>query len=671
VFLGPASDASTDSASADAKVAEVSPPPTIVLPADFLALPAAQVELSGLPVYDPTLIQRFSQVRSAPRATPPIGGGTLALSASGRVVISDPDRDQLYIVDAAFERAVTLPLASGQEPGRIATSGERAYVALRAGGKLLTLDLTVPSVTTSVAVCAAPRGVFFDAAAQRVLVACAGGDLVSVSPDGARVTSKLYLAPDLRDVGRDAQGLWVTRFSSADLLRLDTNLHELSRRRPADTSVQTTTNMLKEFQPNLAWRTLTAPSGDVVMLHQRAQTSPIDLANQLASSGAGGLPGGASPGVGSVSSGNPYGGGNLPSGPGSFCEGGIVHTTVSQFGVGLPAPQRALPQAVVPSDLSLSPDGRLLALVAPGNFVQDGPFEIGGAAVRQLFVTSAAALARPAPAFARLQDQDDCVRDAPRAEHRFPGEATALLFADARTLLVQVRNPAELHVLRFDDNDAPRLRSVLALSPIALGDTGHEVFHQNTGTGIACASCHGEGLDDGHVWNFGSAGLRRTQHLRGGVLARAPFHWTADLPGLSALINDVYQQRMGAAPLGEDARLALGVWLNALPLVPAEPGEPGAVARGRVLFEASEVGCSSCHAGSDLRSSQTYDVGTGGQFKVPSLRGAALRLPLMHTGCADTLKARFDPACGGDKHGSTAQLAPAQIDDLVAYLGSL
>jgi mono/diheme cytochrome c family protein len=356
-----------------------------------------------------------------------------------------------------------------------------------------------------------------------------------------------------------------------------------------------------------------------------------------------------------------------------------VHTTISQFGAGLPLAQRALPQAVVPSDLSLSPDGRLLALVAPGNFVQDQPFDVGGAPVRQLFVTSAAALARPrndslldsSPPVAMLQDSTDCVRQAPRAEHRFPGEATALLFVDAKTLLVQVRNPAELHVLRFDDHDAPRLNSVLALSPIALRDTGHEVFHQNTGTGIACASCHGEALDDAHVWNFGKAGLRRTQHLRGGVLSRAPFHWTAELPGLDALITDVYQQRMGAAVLNADARLALGVWLNALPLVPSEPGEPNAVARGRVLFEASEVGCSSCHAGSDLRSTGTYDVGTGGHFKVPSLRGVALRLPVMHTGCADTLKTRFDPACGGDKHGTTAQLAPAQIDDLVAYLSSL
>jgi hypothetical protein len=35
------------------------------------------------------------------------------------------------------------------------------------------------------------------------------------------------------------------------------------------------------------------------------------------------------------------------------------------------------------------------------------------------------------------------------------------------------------------------------------------------------------------------------------------------------------------------------------------------------------------------------------------------------------LRDRFDPACGGETHGKTAQLSDAQIDDLVAYLEAL
>jgi cytochrome c peroxidase len=64
-------------------------------------------------------------------------------------------------------------------------------------------------------------------------------------------------------------------------------------------------------------------------------------------------------------------------------------------------------------------------------------------------------------------------------------------------------------------------------------------------------------------------------------------------------------------------------------------------------------------------------VGTGGVFQVPSLVGIAYRAPFLHTGCAQTLRDRFAPACGGDQHGQTAQLSDAEIDDLVAYLESL
>ena len=58
-------------------------------------------------------------------------------------------------------------------------------------------------------------------------------------------------------------------------------------------------------------------------------------------------------------------------------------------------------------------------------------------------------------------------------------------------------------------------------------------------------------------------------------------------------------------------------------------------------------------------------------LQVPSLRGVGYRAPLIHNGCAATLKDRFDPTCGGDKHGMTAQLSDAQVDDLIAYLQTL
>jgi len=64
-------------------------------------------------------------------------------------------------------------------------------------------------------------------------------------------------------------------------------------------------------------------------------------------------------------------------------------------------------------------------------------------------------------------------------------------------------------------------------------------------------------------------------------------------------------------------------------------------------------------------------VGTGLPLQVPSLVGVAYRGPWIHTGCAATLRDRFDPACGRDKHGDVAQLGDTQLGDLVAYLETL
>jgi mono/diheme cytochrome c family protein len=616
----------------------------------------ATLATSELPVFDATRPLLFSPVVRAQRNPPPLSGGTMA-AADGHAVLSDPDRDLIYVVDVTTKSVNTLTLTPGDEPGRVVIAGTRAFVALRGSGTLATLDLSSGQLRTRTAVCAAPRGVFFDTSGSRVLVGCASGELVSLSADGSSVLATAQLQADLRDVGRDAQGLWATQFRSAALLRLDESLQLKSRQLPAAASVQGPNNLPptapRQFGPTLAYRTISSPTGAALMVHQRSQNTAVR------------------PEPGGYGAGTAFG----------LCENGIVHTTVSRFtDAAVPEVSAALPQAVVPVDLSASPDGQTLAVVAPGNFTRQdvtpteffGPSPTQSSPAQQLYLFRGSALQRTFPATSMGQDPSDCMGTAGRWEHRFPGEATAVQFLDAKTLLVQVRNPAELHVFSFAGADDTRLRAVISLSDLAVRDTGHEVFHQNTGAGIACASCHGEALDDSHVWSFEFSGERRTQHLRGGVSKSAPFHWSGDLSSFDALIDDVYQKRMSAQVLPVDARAALTAWLDALPLVPVSSATSAAATRGQALFAAPDVGCASCHAGESLRSSGMHDVGTGGSFKVPSLHGLSLRLPLLHNGCADTLEKRFEPSCGGgDKHGTTSQLTPDQLADLTAYLRSL
>ena len=81
--------------------------------------------------------------------------------------------------------------------------------------------------------------------------------------------------------------------------------------------------------------------------------------------------------------------------------------------------------------------------------------------------------------------------------------------------------------------------------------------------------------------------------------------------------------------------------------------------------------CASCHSGSRLTNNQSVDVGTGEVLQVPSLVGIGWRAPFMHNGCASTLFDRFDPKCGGAKHGDIADLTKDQIADIVAFVETL
>jgi cytochrome c peroxidase len=255
-----------------------------------------------------------------------------------------------------------------------------------------------------------------------------------------------------------------------------------------------------------------------------------------------------------------------------------------------------------------------------------------------------------------------------------PGQPTALAFTAQGQLLVQSREPASLTVL--PSASAPGQAGItIDLGGQSVFDTGHELFHRDSGGGIACASCHAEGAEDGHTWLFSDVGKRRTQALHVGLQGTAPFHWNGDLHDIGALMEAVLVGRMGGVHQSDARRDALQRWLFSLrPPTPAvDPGDPSAE-RGKALFDSGALGCSGCHHGAKFTDNQSYDVGSGRpgeRLQVPSLRGVGYRAPFIHTGCAATLRERFDPSCGGARHGNTAQLDAAQLDDLIAYLRSL
>lgn len=382
-----------------------------------------------------------------------------------------------------------------------------------------------------------------------------------------------------------------------------------------DASYEVVARLVPATQPDLApavaWRTLAIPGGSIAMLHQRAKVSGIST---------------------------------QPGGYGRTRSSTTIHSTVSLLGAQTQSiATGALSGVSLAVDLAVSADGSKVAVAAPGSAPSDSA----------IYVTALREFTDPKPLITAF--------DPSVSLH---ASVIAVAFDGQNRLVAQTREPAALYV--------STQAKPIQLPGVSRADAGHDLFHQATAVGLACASCHPEAGEDGRVWKFDELGSRRTQALRGGLLATGSFHWDGEFTSFAALLAQVYTGRMSGPRLTTSEADAVAQWINAQPAPAAPPAkDPEAVERGRMLFADKDVGCASCHNGPKHTNNQTVDVGTGGSFQVPWLVGLAARAPFLHTGCATTLRDRFGPCGGGDKHGRTSQLSAAQISDLVAYLETL
>lgn len=595
-------------------------------------------------------------VVTAATTPPPVSGGTLLITHDGkRAVAADPDRDRVSIVGLP-EKAVlsTLALQAGDEPGRVVEDDAgRVHVALRRGGAVVSIDIESGAILRRTAVCGAPRGIAFDSASQVLHVACTGGELVTLPAAGGAPTRRLMLDPDLRDVLVTPDGLIVTQFKSANLIRIDASgnvvatVHGFSILRSSDNAAN------EQVDPAVAWRALASPTGGIRLLHQYGLAEPIDVSTTPTQSATEQQPYGAPPG-----------------GCGGLVQPGV--STLDDAGsIAMGAPISAPIMAV---DASISYDGEWIAMAHAGTVGFDGRRTPEGLVVEGQIsiVASKDAVSQSTPT--------GCAR--PTFMMDVTGQTTAVAFnpatdADAQVegtwLAAQTREPATLVLFGAPFGKEPQ---TIPLGGDSMLDTGHEIFHRDSGAGIACASCHAEGAEDGRVWKFKPIGDRRTQSLNVGLPGTEPFHWDGDVPNLGSLVELVFVHRMGGPHETPERVTALANWLGSLtpPARMVDAASPEA-ARGKALFESKDVGCSNCHAGPKFTSNQNAIVGTtmpGHLLQIPSLVGVGFRAPYLHNGCAATLRDRFDPACGGgDQHGKTSQLTEDQIGDVISYLKSL
>jgi mono/diheme cytochrome c family protein/DNA-binding beta-propeller fold protein YncE len=574
----------------------------------------------------------------------PISGGNMLVTRDGAAVIADADRDRILMVDLATQGILGEVSIPGDEPGRLVEDDEgRVHVALRRGGALLTFTNGRGSqILYRRQVCGEPRGLAFETSTKLVHVACAGGELVSLGSGGGDPVRTLRLERDLRDVVVSGSRLVVTKFRSAELMTVDAQGHVMSRvkppivRRIGFKEMDGTPDGLVDAVPTVAWRTVALPNNRLLVSHQR------QVEGQLKTEEGG------------------YGGGCGGGGP--------VESAITVIDSGLP-PATVAPFApgALPVDLAVSPNGQVIAVATAGNnLVRTAP--VGTLGSRDMDMCGRGGGGGSFPG-------DDSFNPGPRPGTNGAsdelGAPTSIAFTPDNHLVIFYPEVPALVVRKLNTAGAVTISSTIKL-PGELGhDAGRELFHGQTRIGLACASCHPEGRDDGRVWTFEGFGTRRTQTLAGSLLQRAPFHWVGDMDDLGVLMDDVFANRMAGGEITDSQRRSLGPWLDRIPApTPAPVTNASAVERGRDVFAVAQ--CATCHSGAMFTNNDIVDVGTGTKFKVPSLLGIAARAPFMHNGCAATLRDRFTGACGGgDRHGVTSTLAPAQVDDLVAYLESL
>ena len=256
----------------------------------------------------------------------------------------------------------------------------------------------------------------------------------------------------------------------------------------------------------------------------------------------------------------------------------------------------------------------------------------------------------------------------------------------------------------------------------------YNAIDESVSGGMACAGCHPDGRDDGHVWHEVSAEVpftegktelfiggapkirhhhpdrggtkfmvehtlpkrgraRQTPMLAGRVRGEGPFGWRAESDTLVSRIDAGFRLHRWMTKSQKDAGAgghagALASFLLAGLVQPARPDElDEQQKRGQALFASDEVGCAACHMPEDKFSNwvavkvkvpgkrRGFIDESGEAFKTPSLHHVGGTSPYYHDGSVSTLAELIEQ--NGNRMGNTAQLTEDDRAALVAYLETL
>jgi cytochrome c peroxidase len=224
----------------------------------------------------------------------------------------------------------------------------------------------------------------------------------------------------------------------------------------------------------------------------------------------------------------------------------------------------------------------------------------------------------------------------------------------------------------------------------ALVAKGMQLFSDTSVSGsgsVSCATCH---FSIGHTDNKTYVGLDvvddgdpkgRSTPTLWGAGSRSVYGWAGTAPTLEGSIRGIIVNRMKGTEPSTETLAALSAYVRSLQPPKnwqlQDDGTPLPIAtaqlkRGYDLFTGAG-GCVACHVLPSLDKADKEDIGTGGPFKVPSLRAVASTAPYFHDGrtssLRDAVKLMWDVYA--KKADSAHQPTDEELDDLVAYVGAL
>ena len=233
--------------------------------------------------------------------------------------------------------------------------------------------------------------------------------------------------------------------------------------------------------------------------------------------------------------------------------------------------------------------------------------------------------------------------------------------------------------------------AALAQPNTQLIEKGRALFNDTSlsaGGQWSCASCHPM---NGHTDNKTYVGVeivpdgtpagRSTPTLWGAGQRQAQWSWAGTIPAIETNIRGIIVNRMKGSEPSPETLAALVVYVRSLPNPPVpflnldgmlRDTAPADVKRGFAVFS-GKGGCMTCHLPASYDKKDPEDVGSGGVFKVPSLRSVSRTAPYFHDGRFATLEdtATFMFEFFKKKTSSAETLSRNELRDLVAFLRSL